>query len=66
MNSRRVIQSPRRRAFATKRIYVWGEIKYTDIFSREERFFRFYQWNGMEAPGKGWVLEASDKPQEAN
>jgi hypothetical protein len=49
----------------SKRIYVWGETEYIDVFNYD-RFFKFYQWNGIEIPGKGWPLEVSDKPQEAN
>ncbi len=49
----------------TKRIYVWGETEYTDVFGHS-RFFKFYQWNGKEIPGMSWPLEAADKPQKAN
>lgn len=50
---------------ATRRIYVWGEVLYTDAFG-EDRYFRFYLRNAMEIPGKGWPLENADRPHEAN
>jgi uncharacterized membrane protein len=49
----------------TKRIYIWGETEYVDVFGRD-RYFKFYQWNGKEIPSKGWPLENSDRPQQAN
>ena len=49
----------------TKKIYVWGETEYVDIFGHN-RFFRFYQQNGKEIPGKGWPLETADRPHEWN
>jgi hypothetical protein len=50
---------------ATRRIYVWGEVIYTDAFG-EDRYFRFYLRNATETPGRGWPLENADKPHEAN
>jgi hypothetical protein len=49
----------------TKHIFVWGGSEYVDVFGKE-RFFKFYEWNANEIPGKGWPLAPSDKPQEAN
>jgi hypothetical protein len=49
----------------TKRIYIWGETEYDDIFGHN-RFLRFYQQNGKEIPGKGWPLETADRPHEWN
>jgi hypothetical protein len=36
-----------------KRIFVCGEVLYTDVFD-VARYFRFYCWNANEIPGKGW------------
>lgn len=48
-----------------KRIFVWGEVLYTDVFGGD-RFYRYYFWNAKEIPGKGWPLAPADKPHEAN
>jgi hypothetical protein len=47
------------------RIFVWGEILYTDAFN-VRRYYRFYLRNAKEIPGKGWPLENADKFHEAN
>jgi hypothetical protein len=47
-----------------KRIFVWGEVVFRDVFGRK-RYGRYYFFNGSEIAGKGWPLQAA-KPHEAN
>jgi hypothetical protein len=49
----------------TKRIFVWGEVLYSDVFGTD-RYYRYYSWNAKEIPGKGWPLSNADKPHEAS
>ncbi|HEY7244154.1 MAG TPA: hypothetical protein VH678_09760 [Xanthobacteraceae bacterium] len=49
-----------------KRIFVWGEAHYADVYGKN-RYFKFYNVNAPEElAGLGWPLLAADKAAEAN
>ena len=51
----------------TKAIYVYGEIRYWDIFGKKERFTKYRLLHNWESGpiGESTVLSASDEGNEA-